>query len=410
MRSKAMQVIKGFVGAIALATAAAGAAAQGSGANGPVKIGVLTDMNSLFSDIGGQGSVTAARMAVEDFGGKVLGAPIELVFADHQNKPDLASAKVREWFDVQGVDMVTDLLPSSVSLAVSDIGRQKNKVVLVNGGGTSRLTNEACSPNTIHYTYDTYALSTNTVNALMNQGHKSWFFITVDYALGHSLEKDAIEAVKARGGTVLGAVRHPTNVSDLASFLLQAQGSGADVVALANAGGDFINAVKEADQFGLRKAGKQTLAGLHVFISDIHSVGLEAAQGMLLTTGFYWDLNDATRQWSRRYFERMKRMPTMVHAGVYSSTLHYLKAVQAVGSKEPQAVLAKMRATPINDFFANNGKILPNGRMVHDMLLVEVKKPGESKEPWDYYKVKAVIPGASAFLPLQKSSCTLASK
>lgn len=391
--------------AVAMAVATTGTVAQG--AKGQVKVGVLTDMTSLFADIGGQGSVTALRMAVEDFGGKALGSPIEVVYADHQNKADVATAKAREWFDVQGVDMVTDLLPSSVALAVSDIGRQKNKVVIINGGGTSRLTNEACSPNTIHYTYDTYALATNTVNALMSQGRDSWFFMTVDYALGHSLEKDAIDAVKARGGQVLGAVRHPTNASDLASFLLQAQGSGAKVIALANAGGDFINAVKQADQFGLRSSGKQTLAALHVFISDIHSVGLEQAQGMLLTTGFYWDQNETTRKWSRRFFERTKRMPTMVHAGVYSSTMHYLKAVQAAGTKDPQAVLAKMRETPINDFFATNGKILPNGRMVHDMLLVEVKKPSESKEPWDYYKVKAVIPGASAFLPLQKSSCAL---
>jgi branched-chain amino acid transport system substrate-binding protein len=385
--------------------AGGGASAQGSRA--PVKLGVLTDMTSLFADIGGQGSVTAIRMAVDDYGGKALGAPIEVVFADHQNKADVAANKAREWFDVQGVDMVTDLLPSSVALAVSDVGRQKNKVVIVNGGGTSRLTNEACSPNTIHYTYDTYALSTNTVNALMSQGRDSWFFMTVDYALGHALEKDAIDAVKARGGQVLGAARHPTNSSDLASFLLQAQSSGAKAVGLANAGGDFINAVKQADQFGLRKSGKQTLAGLHVFISDIHSVGLEQAQGMLLTTGFYWNLNEDTRKWSRRFFERTKRMPTMVHAGVYSSTLHYLKAVDAVGSKDPAAVLAKMRATPINDFFAKNGSIQPNGRMVHDMLLVEVKKPGESKEPWDYYTVKTVIPGASAFLPLAKSACPL---
>jgi branched-chain amino acid transport system substrate-binding protein len=409
MKEQPMKLTR-LVAAFYLLLAATGVAAQSAGAKPPVKIGVLTDMSSLFADIGGQGSVAALRMAVEDFGGKVLGQPIEVVYADHQNKTDVATAKAREWFDVQGVDMVTDLLPSSVALAVSDIGRQKNKVVIVNGGGTSRLTNENCSPNTIHYTYDTYALSTNTVNALMDQGRDSWFFMTVDYALGQSLEKDATEAVKARGGTVLGAVRHPTNASDLASFLLQAQSSGAKVVALANAGGDFINAVKQADQFGLRKSGKQTLAALHVFISDIHSVGLEQSQGMLLTTGFYWDLNAETRQWSRRFFERHKRMPTMVHAGVYSSTMHYLKAVQAAGSKDPQIVLAKMRETPINDFFAKSGKILPNGRMVHDMLLVEVKKPSESKEPWDYYKVKAVIPGASAFMPLQKSSCTLAAK
>ncbi|MNX59258.1 hypothetical protein D3C86_901200 [compost metagenome] len=401
----ASKKLRKLTSAVALTLSAVGVWAQAPGA--PVKIGVLTDMSSLFADIGGQGSAVALRMAVEDFGGKVLGMPIEVLQADHQNKADIAANKAREWFDVQGVDMVTDLLPSSVALAVSDVGRQKNKVVIVNGGGTSRLTSEACSPNTIHYTYDTYALSTNTVNALMAQGQDSWFFLTVDYALGHSLEADAMAAVKARGGKIAGGVRHPINSSDLASYLLQAQGSKAKVIALADAGGDFTNAVKQADQFGLRKSGKQTLAGLHVFISDIHSLGLEQAQGMVLTTGFYWNQNDATRKWARRFFEKTKRMPTMVHAGVYSSTMHYLNAVKAAGSKAPQAVLAKMRETPINDFFATNGRILPNGRMVHDMLLVEVKKPSESKEPWDYYTVKAVIPGASAFMPLEKTNCKL---
>ncbi len=398
--------IRILASAVTLAFSATVAWGQ-TAASGPVKVGVLTDMTSLFADIGGQGSAIALRMAVEDFGGPLLGKPIEVLTADHQNKADIAANKAREWFDVQGVDMITDLLPSSVALAVSDVGRQKNKVIIINGGGTSRLTGEACSPNTIHYTYDTYALSTNTVNALMDKGLDSWFFLTVDYALGHSLEADAVQAVKARGGKVLGAVRHPVNASDLASYLLQAQGSKAQVIALADAGGDFTNAVKQADQFGLRKSGKQSLAGLHVFISDIHSLGLEQAQGMVLTTGFYWNLNAATRAWSRRFFEKTKRMPTMVHAGVYSSTMHYLNAVKAAGTKEPQAVLAKMRERPINDFFATNGRIQTNGRMVHDMLLVEVKKPSESKEPWDYYNVKAVIPGASAFIPQAKSGCKL---
>lgn len=373
----------------------------------PLKIGVLTDMSSLFADIGGQGSVTALRMAVEDFGGQVLGKPIEVVSADHQNKTDVAANKAREWFDVQGVDMITDLLPSSVALAVSDVGRQKNKVVIVNGGGSSKLTGEACSPNTVHYAYDTYALSTNTVNALLAQGLDSWFFLTVDYALGHSLEGDAVGAVKAGNGKVVGTARHPVNASDLASYLLQAQGSRAKVVALADAGGDFVNAVKQAGEFGLRKSGRQTLAGLHVFISDIHSLGLAQAQGMVLTTGFYWNQNEATRAWSRRFHEKTRRMPTMVQAGVYSSTMHYLKAVQASGTKDPQTVLARMRETPINDFFATNGRIQANGRMVHDMLLVEVKKPSQAREPWDYYRIKAVIPGASAFIAQEKSGCKL---
>lgn len=330
-----------------------------------------------------------------------------MVSADHQNKTDVAANKAREWFDVQGVDMITDLLPSSVALAVSDVGRQKNKVVIVNGGGSSKLTGEACSPNTVHYAYDTYALSTNTVNALLAQGLDSWFFLTVDYALGHSLEGDAVGAVKASNGKVVGTARHPVNASDLASYLLQAQGSRAKVVALADAGGDFVNAVKQAGEFGLRKSGRQTLAGLHVFISDIHSLGLAQAQGMVLTTGFYWNQNEATRAWSRRFHEKTRRMPTMVQAGVYSSTMHYLKAVQASGTKDPQTVLARMRETPINDFFATNGRIQANGRMVHDMLLVEVKKPSQAREPWDYYRIKAVIPGASAFIAQEKSGCKL---
>lgn len=400
---KYAQKLVATVCAVTIAFAAASAQAQPSGR--PVRIGVITDMTSLFSDMGGNGSVVAARMAVEDFGGKVLGLPVEILYADHQNKADVAVNKVREWVDTQGVDMVTDLLPSSVALAVSEVVRQKNKVAIVNGGGTSRLTNDACSPNTVHYTYDTYALATNTINALVAQKIDSFYFLTVDYALGHSLEKDAADAVKRNGGKVLGIVRHPTNSADLASFLLQAQGSGAKAIVLANAGGDFINAVKQADQFGVRKNGKQLLVGLHVFITDIHSIGLERAQGMLFTTGFYWDQNDATRAWSRRYFEKVKRMPTMVQAGVYSSTMHYLKAMQAAGTRDASAVLKAMRAAPINDFFARNGKILANGRMVHDMLLAEVKKPSESNSPWDYFKIKAVIPGASAFQSLQESSC-----
>jgi branched-chain amino acid transport system substrate-binding protein len=393
-----------------MALGSAGASAQTGISGDVVKIGVLTDMTSLFSDIGGQGSVIAARMAVEDFGGKVMGKPIEVVTADHQNKTDVAGSKAREWFDTQNVDVIVDLLPSSVALAVADIAKQKNKIVLVSGGGTSRLTNESCSPNTVHYTYDTYALASNTVNALMKQGYDSWYFITVDYALGQSLEKDASDAVLANKGKVVGKVVHPTNSSDMASYLLQAQASGAKVIALANAGGDTINSVKQAEQFGILKSGKQVLAGLHVFISDIHSLGLPLAQGMVLTTGFYWDLNDETRAWSKRFFERHKRMPTMAQAGVYSSVTHYLKAIKASQTDDTATVMAKMKSTPVNDFFAKNGKIRADGRMVHDMLLVEVKKPAESRAPWDYYKVRAVIPGDQAFIPLAKSACPLVKK
>lgn len=405
-----MKRIKRLAGALVLLAASTSTWAQGGISGGVVKIGVLTDMSSLFSDIGGQGSVVAARMAAEDFGGKVLGAPIEVVFADHQNKTDVAASKAREWFDTNNVDVVVDLLPSSVSLAVAEVARQKNRIVLVSGGGTSRLTNEDCSPNTVHYTYDTYALASNTVKALMKQGNDSWYFLTVDYALGRSLEKDATDAVKANNGKVVGSVRHPTNAADMASYLLQAQASGAKVIALANAGGDFSSAVKQADQFGILKSKKQMLAGLHAFISDINAIGLQSAQGLTFTTGFYWDQNDETRAWSKRFFAHQKRMPTMVQAGVYSSVMHYLKAIQAAGTDDAQTVMAKMKATPINDFFAKNGRIREDGRMVHDMLLVEVKKPAESKYPWDYYKIKTVIPGDQAFLPLSKSTCSLIKK
>jgi branched-chain amino acid transport system substrate-binding protein len=405
-----MKGMKSLAGALLLTIASANASAQTGASGGSVKIGVLTDMTSLFSDIGGTGSVVAARMAVEDFGGKVLGAPIEVIFSDHQNKTDVAGAKAREWFDVQNVDAIVDLLPSSVALAVANVAREKNRIVLISGGGSSALTNESCSPNTVHYVYDTYALSSTTVNALMKQGYDSWYFLTVDYALGRALEKDASDALKAGNGKFVGSLRHPTNASDMASYLLQAQSSGAKVVGLANAGGDVINVIKQADQFGALKSGKQIFAGLHVFISDINSMGLPLAQGMVMTEAFYWDQNDQTRAWSKRFFERHKRMPTSVQAGVYSSITHYLNAAKAAGTDDPQKVMAKMKATPINDFFAKNGKIREDGRMVHDMLLVEVKKPAESKTPWDFYKIKAVVPGDQAFMPLSKSVCPLIKK
>lgn len=376
----------------------------------PVKIGVMTDMSSLFSDIGGDGSVVAAKMAIEDFGGKVLGKPIELISADHQNKPDVAANLAREWYDKDKVSAIVDLLPSGVALSVSEIARQKNKIVLVSGGGTTRLTNESCNPNTVHYVYDTYALARNTVAALIERGKKTWYFLTVDYALGASLEKDAADAVVARGGKVLGQSKHPTNTADMSGLILKAQASNAEAIGLANAGGDTIRVVNQAREFGLNANGKQTLAGLHVFISDINAIGLQNAQGMILTTGFYWDLNDDTRKWSRRFFERHKRMPTMAQAGVYSSTMHYLNAVKAAGTDDTQAVMAKMRSMPINDFFAKNGYIREDGRMIHDMYLVQVKSPAESKSPWDYYKILATIPGKDAFMPLSKSVCPLVKK
>lgn len=375
-----------------------------------VRIGVLTDMSGLYSDLSGEGSVVAARMAVEDFGGKVLGKPIEVVSADHQNKPDVAASKAREWFDAQKVDMITDLVTSSTALAVVDIAKQKNRIAIVNGAGSSKLTNENCTPNSILYSWDTYALANGTANAVYKQGGDSWYFITADYAFGHSLEKDASDVIKANGGKVLGSGRHPLSASDFSSFLLKAQSSGAKIIALANAGGDTVNAIKAANEFGLTQSGKQSLASLLLTINDVHSLGLKAAQGMYATDAFYWDLNDDTRAWSRRFFTKMKKMPNMVHAGVYSSTMHYLKAIQAAGTDEAGVVMKKMKDMPINDFFAKNGKIREDGRMVHDMYLVQVKKPSESKSPWDYYNVKAVIPGDQAFLPLSKSTCPLVKK
>jgi branched-chain amino acid transport system substrate-binding protein len=378
--------------------------------DGVVKIGLILDMSSLYSDVTGEGSVTAARMAIEDFGGKVLGKPIELVYADHQNKADIAANKAREWFDTEKVDAIMDVAASATALAVAEVAKQKNRIVVFNGPGSTRLTNESCTPVTVHYTYDTYALANGTGKAVVKQGGDTWFFITADYAFGHSLEKDTSDVVKANGGKVLGSARHPLNASDMSSFVLQAQASGAKIIGLANAGGDFVSAIKTAAEFGVTKSGKQKLAGLLVYINDIHSLGLQLTQGLLLTEAFYWDRNDESRQWSRRYFERMKKMPNMSQAGVYSSTMHYLKAVKAAGTDETGAVMKKMREMPINDFFAKNGRIREDGRMVHDMYLFEVKSPQESTSPWDYYKLRATIPAAEAFQPLAKSTCPLVQK
>ncbi|WP_432261942.1 ABC transporter substrate-binding protein [Cupriavidus sp. TMH.W2] len=394
----------------ATAAAADPAPIPASISDGVVKIGVLTDMSSIFSDIGGKGSVVAAQMAVDDFGGKVLGAPIQVVSADHQNKTDVAATLARGWFDNQKVDVIQDALPSSVALAVSNLGKLKHKIVIASGAGTTRLSNEDCSPYTIQYSYDTYAFAANTVKALARRGDNSWYFLTVDYALGASLEKDGTEALSSVGGTLKGKAKHPINSADLSSYLLQGQSSGAKVIGLANAGADTVNAIKTAADFGMNTAGKQKLAGLHMFISDIHSLGLQAAQGMTLTTSFYWDRDDATRAWSQRFFEKTGRMPTLVHAGVYSSTTHYLKAIQAARTDDSDAVLARMRATPVNDFFARNGTIRADGLMVHDMYLVEVKRPQESRRPWDYYKIKSVIPASEAFRPLSASTCPLVRK
>ncbi|GAB2891944.1 ABC transporter substrate-binding protein [Microvirgula curvata] len=390
-----------------LATLGAIAGQAQADANG-VKIGVLTDMSGVYSAIGGKGAVTAVQMAVDDFGGQVLGKPIKVVSADHQNKADIGVAKAREWFDTQGVDMVVDLLNSSVGIGVQKLGTEKKRIVINNGSGSTALTNKECSPYGVHYTYDTFALANGTGRAMMKTGARNWFFLTADYAFGQSLEKDTSDVVREMGGKVVGTVRHPLSTSDFSSYLLQAQGSGANVVALANAGADFTNAVKQAREFGIMP--KQTVVGMLVFDSDIASLGLATAQGMKYTTAFYWDLNNDTRAFSQRYYKKTGAMPTMVQAGDYSSTMHYLKAVKSAGTVEAGAVMAKMRTTPINDFFARNGKIREDGRMVHDMYLVEVKKPADSKNKWDMLKVMQTIPGAQAFMPLSRSECPLVKK
>ncbi len=401
------RMLAGLLAATALAAATPAPAQKIS--DDVVKIGLILDMSSIYADITGKGSADAAQMAIDDFGGKVLGKPIELVYADHQNKADIAASKAREWFENDHVDAILDVAASATALAALEVAKQKNKIMVFNGPGATRLTNEACGPLSVHWTYDTYALAHGTGYAMVKQGYDTWFFITADYAFGQDLERDTTAVVVANGGKVVGGVRAPINTSDFSSFLLQAQASKAKVIALANAGADTTNAIKQASEFGIVKGG-QKLAGMLVFITDIHALGLEKAQGMLLTTAFYWDMNDETRKWSARFMAKEGRMPTMAQAGVYSTVAHYLKAVQAAGTDESEAVMKKMRETPVNDFFVKNGKIREDGRMVHDMYLVEVKTPAESKGPWDYYKIKATIPAEEAFQPLSASRCPLVKK
>ncbi len=387
--------------ALALSTATVSA---GEISDDVVKIGLLTDMSGTYSDLAGAGAVAAAEMAIEDFGSEVAGAPIELLTADHQNKADIAANKAREWGDEQQVDAFAELVTTSVALAVFEIAKQQNKIALVSGAASSPLTNDACIPTGIHYTYNTRALANGTGAAVVAEGGDSWYFLTADYAFGQSLEKDVTKVVEAAGGEVVGSIAHPFPTSDFSSFVLQAQGSGAKVIGLANAGADTTNAIKAANEFGLVAAG-QSLAALLMFITDVNALGLETAQGIQLTTGFYWDLNDETRAWSKRFNERTGNMPSMVQAGVYSSVMHYLKAVDAAGTDETDAVMAKMRELPVNDFFAKNGVIRSDGRMVHDMYLARVKSPEESKGPWDYYEIVRTIPGEEAFGPLSESTC-----
>lgn len=374
-----------------------------------VKIGVLTDMSGTYSDLAGPGSLLAVQMAVDDFIKKEKpDFKIEVISADHQNKGDIAANKAREWIDKEKVDVIVDLVTTSTALAVMKVAKEKNRITIVSGAASTPITNEQCTDLNVHYTYDTYALAVGTGKAVVKQGGKTWFFLTADYAFGKSLEKDTSDVVVKSGGKVLGRVLHPFPAQDFSSFLLQAQSSGAQVIGLANAGNDTINSIKQAAEFGVTP--KQSLAGLLMFITDVHSLGLKATQGMYLTTGFYWDRNAETRAWSKRFYDKKKRMPTMVHAGDYSAVTHYLKAVKAAGTDDTRTVINRMKATPINDFFAKNGKIRADGRMVHDMYLAQVKKPGESKYPWDYYKIAQVIPADQAFMPLSESKCPLVRK
>jgi len=375
----------------------------------PLKLGGILDMSGLYADITGAGSETAAKMAAEDFGGEVLGRKVEIVVADHLNKADVSASLARDMLDNQGVEMIFDVAASATALAAGEIAKARNKLIIFNGPATIALTNEACGPYTVHYTYDTYGQANVTGLAAVKSGLDTWYFLTADYAFGQALEKDTTNVVVKNGGKVLGSVRHPLNTSDFSSFLLQAQASKAKVIGLANAGGDTINAIKQAAEFGLMKGG-QKASPLLVFITDIDSIGLEIAQNLLLSEAFYWDLNDETRAFSKRFTERRKRPPTTAQAGVYSSVLHYLKAVKAAGTTDAAAVIKVMKETPINDMFAKNGKIREDGRMVHDMYLFEVKKPSESKGRWDYYKLVGTVAGSDAFQPLEQSRCPLVKK
>jgi branched-chain amino acid transport system substrate-binding protein len=372
----------------------------------PLKIGVMTDFGSVYSDIGGAGNVEGAKMAIEEFGGTMFGKPIELVTADPQMKADLAANIARKWYEAENVDMIIDLPTSATALAAMEMSKRYEKIMIITDAASSDITGKSCSPYTAHWTYDTYSNAHTVGSAIVKQGGDSWFFITADYLFGHSIERDVSAVVAAAGGKVLGSARHPLNTSDFSSFLLQAQASKPKIIGLANAGGDTINAIKQASEFGI-VAGGQKLAGIVMFISDIHSLGLKMAQGLIITEAYYWDQNERTRAFGKKFFERMKRMPSMNQAATYSATLHYLKAVKATGSKDTKTVLAKMRELPVRDAFTDNGVLREDGRMVHSMLLLEVKKPEESKYPWDYYKVLAEVPGDEAFRPMKDGGCPL---
>jgi branched-chain amino acid transport system substrate-binding protein len=387
----------------------AAGAGHASVERGVLRIGIVTDMSGPYADGNGTGSVIAAQMAVEDFGGKVLGVPIEIVSADHQDKPDIGAAIVRQWIDEKGVDVIAEGVNSAVALAIQSVTRDKGKIFLISGSGTSDLTGKACSPTGVHWTYDTYASANTTAKAVVARGGDSWYFLTADYAFGQALERDASATVVKAGGTVVGDARHPFNTGDFSSFLLQAQASSAKIVALANAGSDFINATKQAAEFHLQDSGKQLVA-LQVTLTDVPTLGLAAAQGLMFTDSYYWDLNDQTRAWSKRFFARHGAMPTSYQAGVASAIGHYLKAVQAAGTDDAAKVMAKMRELPVNDFFTTGGKVRADGRMVHDMYLMRIKKPSESKSKWDLYERLATVAGDDAFRPLSESACPYLAK
>jgi len=370
-----------------------------------VRIGVLNDQSGLYADLGGPGTVVAARMAVEDAGGAVLGKPVEIVFADHQNKSDIGAAVARQWFDIGKVDMAIGFDNSAVALAVEQLAADRNRIAIAGAVGSTAFTGKSCTPTEASWIYDSYALTTSLAKSIVAEGRDTWFFITVDYAFGHSLEADATAAVQAAGGKVLGSVRHPLGTSDFGSYLLQAQASGAKVVAFANGGGDMVNATKQANEFGLTK--NQAIVSLLVFISDVHSMELKAAQDLKFVTAFYWDRDQETRVWSKRFFERHGRMPTMAQASAYSAIRHYLGAIEAAGTDEAKAVMTKLRERPVNDFYVRNGHVREDGRLVHDMYFAQVKKPSESSGPWDYYKILGTIPGKQAFRPLAEAGCPL---
>ena len=373
-----------------------------------LRIGVLTDMSGIYADLSGKGAVEAVRMAVEDFGGKMFGKPIEVVFADHQNKADVGAAKAREWFDTNGVDLIADLSNSGVALAVAAVAKEKKRHIIVNGASNIGITNQVCSPYAVHYAYDAYSLAHGTGRTIVEQGGDTWFFLTVDFAFGIGLEQQVSDVVRSSKGRVVGAARHPLATTDFSSYMLQAQASKAKIIGLASTGADAINAIKAAKEFGVTK--NQKLAALLLWINDVHALGLETAQGLTLTNAWYWDMNEESRKFARRYEQRMKMMPNMSQAGDYSSTMHFLRAVQAAGTDDPDAVSAKMREMPISDFFTAKGQIRVDGRMVHDMYLWEVKSPAESKGPWDYLKPLKTIPAEQAFAPLSASTCYLVKK